>query len=188
MTESLISSRGAGCCAIAAGFCWVIWGVMNTVTQGAFERSDAASPAPIMAPLLTAGWNILLVPAALRLHQECCTAKPGLAPLWTAAGLLSLSFWAFGGLTHVTRPLETVYLLLAAVWLLGIGPLLRLRRPKLAVFTLVVGSFTALDAAFTLFEPMPFAFYLLAAPKLPLSAAWSIAVGVVLFREPAASA
>jgi hypothetical protein len=45
-----------------------------------------------------------------------------------------------------------------------------------------VGGLTALDAVFGLFEPMPFALYLLAAPKLPLAAFWRMTLGVALVR------
>jgi len=51
------------------------------------------------------------------------------------------------------------------------------------MFALLVGGFTALDAAFGLFEPMPFALYLLAAPKLPLAALWSVTLGVTIARH-----
>jgi len=49
-------------------------------------------------------------------------------------------------------------------------------------FTLIVGAFTALDFLYSLFEPVPPVLYVLAAPKLPLSAAWNMATGVLLLR------
>jgi hypothetical protein len=69
------------------------------------------------------------------------------------------------------------------VWLLGTGAILCSRRRGLGILALVVGAFTALDAVFGLFEPMPFALYLLAAPKLPLAAVWSATLGVALVRR-----
>ena len=179
MLPERTANRVAGWAALAAGACWVVWAVANTITHGEFERSTSPSVAR-MAALLTAGWNLLLIPAALRIHQSHHRSKKRFDFVFTVAGVLSLSLWALGGLTRVTPHLETVYLVLAAVWLLGIGPSLRPLHPRLAAFTLVVGAFTALDALFTLFEPMPFALYVLAAPKLPLSAAWSLSVGASL--------
>jgi hypothetical protein len=174
-----IANRAAGWSALAAGACWVAWAVANTITHGEFERSTSPSVARTAA-LLTAGWNLLLIPAALRIQQSRHRSKKRVDIIFTVAGVLSLSLWAFGGLTRVTPHLETVYVTLAAVWQLGIGPSLRPLHPRLATFTLVVGGFTALDALFTLFEPMPFALYVMAAPKLPLGAAWSVCVGASL--------
>ena len=175
--------RLAGVLAIAGGLCWIAWAIANTVSRGAFEHSPEGSTPARCAALLTAGWNLFLIPAALRLCQMLRAERPALVPIWSAAGILSLSFWAFGGLTTVTRPLETTYLALAATWLLGIGSSMRSRHAALSAFTLVVGGFTAIDAVFSLFEPMPFALYVLAAPKLPLSALWSFAVGAALLRR-----
>ena len=61
------------------------------------------------------------------------------------------------------------------------------RCRSLGIFALAVGGFTALDALFGLFEPMPFALYLLAAPKLPLAALWSVTLGVALLRPSGAA-
>jgi len=153
------------------------------VTRGSLEHSPPGSAALLAGSLLTAGWNLLLVPAALALHRRLRGPGARLLPLLTGAGIASLLLWAAGGLTRVTRTLELAYLMLAAIWLLGIAPLLRESHPRLSAFTFVVGAFTALDAIFNLLEPMPFALYVLAAPKLPLSASWDIAAGVVLLSH-----
>jgi hypothetical protein len=180
MTDEQRADRLAGAAAIAACGCWVTWAVVNTVTHGGFDHGVPGSRAIRAAALLTAGWNVLLVPGLIRLHRRLAEESPGLAPIWSVAGLLSLSFWALGGITTITGPLETVYLALAATWLLGAGRLVRERHATFAVFTIIVGAFTGLDAVFTLFEPMPFALYALASPKLPLGAAWSMVLGIML--------
>src|SRR4051794_10386366 len=180
MSDDERADRIAGAAAIAASGCWLAWALVNTTTSGGLEHGAPGSGALTAAGLLTAGWNLLLVPALLRLHRALVAESEALAPILSVAGLLSLSFWAFGGLTTNTGPLETVYLALGAIWLIGIGGLLRRRHTAFGAFTLVVGAFTALDATFTLFEPMPFALYALAAPKLPLSAAWSAVTGIML--------
>jgi len=178
------ADRVAGLAAIGAGLCWIVWALTNTLTQRGMEQSLSGSGAARLGGLLTAGWNLLLIPAALRLHQALKPLRPDVLPFLTGAGILSVSFWAFGGLTRITPSLETVYLTLAAVWLLGMAPILRVRHRCLAGFTLVVGGFTALDACFSLFEPMPYALYLLASPKLPLSALWSLSIGISLRAYP----
>ena len=91
--------------------------------------------------------------------------------------------WALGAGVGFVPHLEIAYNALAAVWLLGTGGILISRRRSLGIFALVVGGFTALDAVFGFFEPMPFALYLLAAPKLPLAAIWSVTLGVALMRH-----
>jgi hypothetical protein len=91
--------------------------------------------------------------------------------------------WALGAGVGFVPYLEIAYNTLAAVWLLGTGGILFSRRRSLGTFALVVGGFTALDAVFGLFEPMPFALYLLAAPKLPLAAIWSVTLGMALVRQ-----
>ena len=93
--------------------------------------------------------------------------------------------WAAGAGVGFVPHLEIAYNTLAAVWLLGTGAILCSRRRWLGILSLVVGGFTALDAVFGLFEPMPFALYLLAAPKLPLAAIWSVTLGMALVRQRA---
>jgi hypothetical protein len=69
-----------------------------------------------------------------------------------------------------------------AVWWLGVGSVMRRERPALAALTIAAGRFSALDSAHCVLEPVPGPVFALAAPKLPLSATWSILVGVSLLR------
>lgn len=185
MNDGDIGDRAAGGAAIVAGLSWVTWAVVNGLTHGGLEngiQSGSARPT-LFGPLLTAAWNLLLVPAALTLGRRLQHANPGIVPVFTASGILSLAFWAFGGVTRITPALEVTYLALSAVWWLGIGIMLRRSRRALGLFTIVVGAFAALDTMLCLLEPLPSAMFALAAPKLPLAACWSIVVGVVLCRE-----
>ncbi len=100
-----------------------------------------------------------------------------------SAGILSYLLWGFGGLGKITHTLETIYLSLAAVWLITLGGILRKNKKEFGYFTFIVGIFTALDAIFNLFEPIPFVLYLAASPKLPLSAIWSISAGILLLNH-----
>jgi len=47
----------------------------------------------------------------------------------------------------------------------------------------LLGVFAFWDAALTAFEPVPFALYVTAAPKLPLSILWDFALAYFLFRR-----
>lgn len=138
------------------------------------------STAANLNSMLIAAWNLLLIPAALRLYNQFRKSQPRLLLATTIAGIISFILWAAGGYTHISHTLETIYLILETVWLLGIGFSVVQNLPILGYFTLVVGAFTAVDVIFNLFEPMPFIIYLLAAPKLPLWALWSFIIGVVL--------
>lgn len=133
--------------------------------------------------MLTLAWTLLLIPAVIRTHFALRPTAPAQLPIFTAAGVISPLLWAFGAAAAFIPYLEIGYNALAAIWLLGTGAILCSRRRWLGIFALVVGAFTALDAVFGLFEPMPFALYLLAAPKLPLAALWSVTLGVALVRH-----
>jgi hypothetical protein len=182
MTEQT-KDRIAGILAFLAGVCWFAWAVINITSDDVLERAAAGSSATTANSLLTAGWNLLLVPSALRLHSHLRNSHPKILLAATIAGVLSLTLWAIGGFTGVSHNLETVYLILGTVWLLSLGLSAVENSRAFAYFTLLVGTITLLDAVFNLFEPIPFAVYLLAAPKLPLSALWSLVVGVFLFRK-----
>ena len=132
---------------------------------------------------MIAGWNLLLVPAAIVMWQRLRVANPESIGLYTICGIISLMFWAYGGATHgITPPLEIVYLLLSAVWWIGIGNALRSEQKALGIFTLTLGLFALLDAVLSFFEPMPFYIYVIAAPKLPLSIIWNFWIGVYLLH------
>jgi hypothetical protein len=82
--------------------------------------------------------------------------------------------------------LNTVqYPALGVIWLLNLGLSAVHHSRAFGYFTLLIGAITTLDAIFNLFEPIPFAIYLLAAPKLPLSALWSLVTGAFLIRKSA---
>ena len=170
----------AGFAAVAAGLSWMAWALINSVTHRALETSTPGSNLIRLGITLTVAWNLLLVPAALRIRHWLTPVNKSLAVVLTGAGVLSSCLWAIGALTQITHSLEFVYLSLASAWLLSIAILMSPSHRSLARFTLVVGAFTALDALFNRFEPMPFILYILAAPKLPLNAIWSVAIGLSL--------
>jgi hypothetical protein len=180
-TDPARQDRLAGSLALAAGLCWFIWAIVNVVAGQALDHPANRFSALISASL-TAGWNLLLIPAALRLYLRFRRLGAPLLLVATLAGIVSMSLWAAGGVLGIPRGVETAYLVLAAVWLIVLGLRVRPEWRRFGTFTLVVGGFTALDAAFNLFEPVPFAVYLLASPKLPLAAAWSLTAGVLLVR------
>jgi len=184
MTEPT-KDRIAGILAVLAGLCWFAWAVINILSDRILERAAPGSLAAIANSLLTAGWNLLLIPSALRLHRYLQNSHPKMLLAATMAGILSLVLWALGGFTRISHNLESVYISLAAVWLLNLGLCTVHRSRAFGYFTLLVGAVTTLDAVFNLFEPIPFAIYLLAAPKLPLSALWSLVTGVFLIRKSA---
>lgn len=175
------ADRIAGACAVLAGLCWFAWAIANSVTHRGLELSPPGSLLVRLGIVLTIGWNLLLVPAALRLLRASRPGNRSLSLVATGAGILSLVSWSVGALTRDTHALEFAYLSLASVWLLTAARLMPPGHRSLAGFTLIVGLFTALDAVFNRFEPMPFAVYVLAAPKLPLSAIWSVSLGVSLW-------
>jgi hypothetical protein len=185
MTTNHRPDRVAGACAILSVLSWLTWAVINSVTRGGLEAAPAAGGSRFakLGPLLTAAWNLLLIPAAMSLRRQLGGASDGLVSIYTVAGVVSLCFWAFGGVTRITPTLEITYLALSAVWWLGIGrELWTHRRRALGAFTMIVGGFAALDMLLCVAEPVPFAVFVLAAPKLPLAAAWSITIGVTLWR------
>jgi hypothetical protein len=134
--------------------------------------------------LLMVAWNLLLIPAALVLHADLIDAHPYRIRLATTCGLASLLFWAYGGATRgITPTLEVSYLVLSSVWWCAIGVTLRPSNRLFAGLTIALGVFAFWDALLTAFEPVPFALYLTAAPKLPLSILWDFALGYVLLRR-----
>ncbi len=136
--------------------------------------------------LLMVGWNLFLIPAALVLYDTLVDSHPYRVRLATVCGLASLLFWAYGGATHgITPALEVSYLVLSAVWWCGIGATLWPRNKAFGALTIALGAFAFWDAVLTALEPVPFALYLTAAPKLPLSILWDFALGYSLIRRSA---
>jgi len=176
--DSRISVRIAGVSSILAGVCWLVW---ISVNGEAMEDSPRITK---LSQLMMAGWNLLLVPAAIVLWQRLRAPTPESIFLYTICGIASLSFWAYGGATQgITPALEIVYLFLSGVWWIGIGNSLTKQQKALGMFTLILGFFALLDAVLSFFEPMPFYIYVLAAPKLPLSIIWDLWIGVSLLRN-----
>jgi len=192
-TRTLPSSRLASACALGAGLAWVAWASLNAHLNGALDAgpSAAGETAARIGAFLQVSWNLLLLPAALALHAELEPAAPERMQVVTVAGIVSLLFWAFGSATRTITPvLEVTYLALSAVWWAGLGVSLLASRRGFALFTLVLAAFAAWDAALTSLVQVPFALYLTAAPKLPLSIIWDFAVAWTLLparRLPAPS-
>ena len=179
-------TRFAAIGALLAGVAWVLWAVLNARTHGGLDVG-AAAVGDRMAragALLMVGWNLLLIPAALVLYASLLERHPFRVRLATVCGVASLLFWAYGGATHgITPPLEVSYLVLSAVWWCGIGVTLWSSNKVFGGLTIILGAFAFWDALLTAFEPVPFALYLTAAPKLPLSILWDFALGSFLIRR-----
>ena len=178
--------RVAGIAALLSGTAWLTWAVLNGVTHGGMEHLPVSGNARLLktGELLTAAWNLLLVPAALALWRWLEPRRPNLMLLYTVSGVLSLAFWAYGGATHAITPsLESSYLFMSAVWWTGTGFVLWKESRGAGLLTLVLGLFSFLDFVFALLEPLPDYVFAISAPKLPLAALWSISIGVVLFRR-----
>lgn len=174
----------AGACALGAGLAWVAWAVINSRTHGGLDAGPPAVGAGIAltGALLMVAWNVLLLPAALELHAHLEPAVPARMRLVTLAGIVSLLFWAFGGATRtITTPLEVSYIALSAIWWGGLGSALRAEHRWFGMFTLVLAAFALWDAVLTSWAGVPFALYLTAAPKLPLSIIWDFWLAWLLF-------
>ena len=179
--NSPTSVRFAGVASILAGCCWIVGIIVGS--DGNDDPSNASVRIAKLSQLMIAGWNLLLVPTALVMWRRLQDANPESIGLYTICGIISLMFWAYGGATHgITPSLEIVYLLLSAVWWIGIGNALRMEQKALGIFTLTLGLFALLDAVLSFFEPMPFYIYVLAAPKLPLSIIWDFSIGAYLLH------
>ncbi|HEY0461205.1 MAG TPA: hypothetical protein VGC97_18865 [Pyrinomonadaceae bacterium] len=184
--DDFVSLRIAAIAAILAGAAWICWAVVNGATGGGLDAGVPAIGLRLakFGQLLTIGWNLLLIPAALVLWKRLQNQKPNLILLYTVGGVLSLSFWTLGAAARVNSPvLEVTYLLLSSVWWLGIGFALRVNYKVFGTFTVIVGAFAMLDAALSFFEPLPFYIYVLAAPKLPLAIIWDFWLGFFLLKS-----
>ena len=179
-------TRLAAVAAFFAGVAWVLWAIINARTHGGLDVGTAAVGERMSraGALLMVAWNLLLIPAALVLYATLVDFHPFRVRLATACGLASLFFWAYGGATHgITPALEVTYLVLSAVWWCGIGVTLWPSNKPFGAMTIALGAFAFWDALLTAFEPVPFALYLTAAPKLPLSILWDFALGYFLLRR-----
>jgi len=118
---ALRSPRGSAC-ALGAGLAWIAWIVINSRTHGGLDVGQPAVGAGVArtGALLMVAWNVLLLPAALVLHQHLQATAPARMRVVTLAGIASLLLWAFGGATRtITTPLEVSYIALSAVWWLA---------------------------------------------------------------------
>jgi hypothetical protein len=171
----------AGLLAVLAGVCWLVWIAINSIG----EISTAQTPRLAkLTQVMIAGWNLLLIPAAIVIYDKIKTRDRDVVMLFTACGIVSLVFWAYGGASGTITPgLEVVYLVLSGIWWTGISFRLADEKKYFATFTFVLGAFALLDALLSFFEPMPFYIYVFAAPKLPLSIIWDFWLGLALFRN-----
>lgn len=180
---ALRRSSLAGASAFVAGLAWVAWAVVNQRTHGGLDAGPAAVGERVArgGALLIVAFNVLLLPAALQLDESLRERSTVPMRLVTIAGIASLLFWAFGGATRTITPaLEVSYLALSAFWWGGVGAAIRPTHRTFGAFTLLLAAFATWDALLTAFEPVPFALYLTAAPKLPLSIVWDFWLAVVL--------
>lgn len=178
-------NRLAGCTALVSAAAWITWAILNSVTHGGLDSGRGIDARVFkLAGVLTAGWNLLLIPAAFALWKLLEQRNPARVLLYTMSGIGALFFWAYGGATHgITASLETTYLLMGGIWWVGIGQELRQERRVFGTYTVLLGLMTCLDGVFTILEPLPDLIYMIAAPKLPMALVWSLWVGILLLRR-----
>jgi hypothetical protein len=182
------SLRLAGAAAWGAGFCWILWAVLNVATGGGLDLGPPAigPRTALVGQLLMVGWNLLLLAPALALWRWLRPLSPELMRLYTVCGVASLLFWAYGGASATITPaVETSYLALSGVWWLGTGIVLRTERRALGTFTAVLGLFALWDAVLVGLGPVPFVLVLTSAPKLLLSLVWDFWIGAALWSDRA---
>jgi hypothetical protein len=184
--DDVDAARVAGVTAIIAGLAMVAWAATNWLTHGALDTGDPRVGALALrtGKLLNVCWNLLLLPTALVLWARLQRTGEYALLLFTVAGVGSLFLWALGAATQGTPVLEVTYLLLAGIWWAGVGGVLRREARAVGTFTVILGVFSIWDAILTFFD-VPFALYLTAAPKLPLSIVWDFWIGIYLLREGA---
>jgi hypothetical protein len=177
--------RIAGVTALLAGTAWIAWAAINIQTHGGLDAGPPTVSASLalVGRLLTAAFNLFLVPAALALWSWLKPERPALTAVVSLCGLASLLLWACGAITErITPHVEVTYLALSGVWWCGLGVMLWSRLRFLGAFTLILGVFALWDSLLTALWPLPFGLYLTAAPKLPLSMAWDFLLGLTLWR------
>jgi len=178
----------AGVCALLAGLAWVMWVAINMRTHGGLDAGPPAIGEGIarVGVLLMMAWNLMLLPAALELESRLGPRAPERMRLATVAGIASVLFWAYGGATRTNNPvLEVAYIGMSAVWWRGVGLGILPERRAFGIYTLVLALFAAWDAFLTAFPSVPFALYLTASPKLPLSIVWDFWLAFELLRPRA---
>lgn len=186
MSDEHVANWAAGIAAIFAGLSWLSWAILNAATRGQMEVAGPAVSLSVirLGELLTVNWNLCLIPGALLLLQWLRDEAPNLMLIFTVLGVISLTFWAYGGATRgITASLEMTYILLSGVWWLGTGFLLRLRRRAFGVFTIILGVLAVFDAFVSFLEPAPLYLLAPAGLKNPLSTLWSFWLGVILLRR-----
>jgi hypothetical protein len=178
--------------ALGAGVAWIVWAVINARTHGGLDVGAAAVGDGLarIGALLTVAWNLLLLPGAIVLDTVMRKHASETAGFTTLTGIVALLFWAYGGATHTITPaLEVSYLTLSALWWAGLGAHLRREHPAFAIFTLLLAAFALWDAILTWCEPVPWALYLTASPKLPLAIVWDFWLAwILLARNPLTAA
>ena len=186
MTDEVGAARVAGATAILAGLAMVAWAAANWLTRGALDTGDPAIGALALRAgrLLNVGWNLLLLPTALLLWSRLRGMREHALLVFTVSGVGSLFLWALGAATQITPLLEVTYLLLSGIWWAGVGGALRREARAVGTFTVILGVFSLWDATLTFFD-VPFALYLTAGPKLPLSIVWDFWIGMYLLHGAA---
>lgn len=174
MKDELVARRVAGVTAILSGTAQVGWAMLNGVTQGGLDSGGASPQVVRIGQILLISWNLLLLPVALFLGTWLRTKSPYLVVLYTVCGIASFLLWALN-----SPVMEFSWILLSAVWWVGIGFILRSEFRVLGIFTIVVGIAALLDGMVTLLD-LPLPFLALGALKLPLSLIWDVWIGILL--------
>lgn len=174
MKDELAARRVAGVTAILSGAAQVSWAVLNGVTQGGLDSGGASPQVVRIGQILLISWNLLLLPIALFLGTWLRTKSPYLVVLYTVCGVVSFLLWALN-----SPGMEFSWILLSAVWWIGIGFVLHSELRVLSLFTIVLGIAALLDGMVTLLD-LPLPFLALGALKLPFSLIWDIWIGIIL--------
>lgn len=172
MNDELVARRVAGVTAILSGVAQGIWAILNGVTSGGL---DAGTPEVVrLGQYLEIGWNLLLIPIAVFLGIWLRPKSPYLVVVYTVCGLASFLLWAID-----SAVMEASWILLSAVWWLGIGFVLRGEHKIVGGFTIIVGIAAVLDGMVTLLD-LQGPVFALSALKLPLATIWNIWLGITL--------
>mgnify|MGYP001420755366 CR=1 FL=1 len=172
MNDELVARRVAGVTAILSGVAQGSWAILNGVTPGGL---DAGAPQVVqLGQYLGIGWNLLLIPVAVFLGIWLRPKSPYLVVVYTVCGLASFLLWAID-----SAVMEASWILLSAVWWLGIGFVLRSEHKILGSLTIIVGIAAVLDGMVTLLD-LQGPVFALSALKLPLATIWNVWLGIAL--------